>query len=436
MPRNNKKKKNAYGTQQTLDSANETPETYLRTDSQIESEDPQKLESETNIITSSSNVDTQENQFVTEEKDLEGIKQNELKKDNLGSTENVEQPASPSKTKKIIKIIKKVKKKDTATPISGSLIADNQVNELDINNIKEPELNILANLVSNAVEKVAERENSHRSDIIETHNIEASKPVLVESDNHMKAPEANSIAEKLKSNSKEIDSREEVNFKADVNSNKPSKPVKKLENKESTSLKNESIQEPVKVTNNNKISVQESTATKQNDNNKKQAGVIIENSSFNTKYNYFDEKAIPDRHKELYEVFKIFDKDRNGSISRDEVKSLLASIGRECTQQEVDNLLLNVDKDKSGTIDFSEFVNYMDNLYTVPVDQVEEIVDAFRIFDLDNNGYVTKDEFKHILQNYGGNFTDEEVDMIFKETDVDKNGKLDYMEFVELWKYQ
>lgn len=145
---------------------------------------------------------------------------------------------------------------------------------------------------------------------------------------------------------------------------------------------------------------------------------------------------IPERHKDIADVFKLFDKDGNGRISRDEVTSLLRSLGRNSTPQEIDNLIRVCDKDNNGTIELSEFTAYMDDIYVVPRSKVEEIIDCFRIFDLDGNGYVTQDEFKSILTRYGGDFTEEEVKEIFNETDFDKDGRLSYAEFVDLWKYQ
>lgn len=145
---------------------------------------------------------------------------------------------------------------------------------------------------------------------------------------------------------------------------------------------------------------------------------------------------IKERHGDVREVFKLFDKDNDGKITRDEVKSLLRALGRSTTPDEIQALINTVDKDNSGTIELQEFTNYLDTAFAVPRSRVEEVVDAFRIFDLDNNGYISAEEFKNILMNYGGNFTAEEVDEIFKEIDVDKDGKLTYAEFVDIWKYQ
>jgi calmodulin len=143
-----------------------------------------------------------------------------------------------------------------------------------------------------------------------------------------------------------------------------------------------------------------------------------------------------ERHQEIRELFKIFDRDGNNKISADEVSSLLFSLGRPTTPMEVKKLISEVDKDKNGTLELEEFIQYLDKTFVLPQSKVEEVVEAFKVFDQDNNGTVSKDEFANILMRFGGDFTEEEVAQIFSEVDVNADGKLNYAEFVELWKYQ
>lgn len=41
------------------------------------------------------------------------------------------------------------------------------------------------------------------------------------------------------------------------------------------------------------------------------------------------------------------------------------------------------------------------------------------MFDKDGNGFITAQEFKHFMTTMGERFTEEEVDEIIKEVDVD-----------------
>ena len=49
-----------------------------------------------------------------------------------------------------------------------------------------------------------------------------------------------------------------------------------------------------------------------------------------------------------------------------------------------------------------------------------------RVFDKKNCGYLTVDELRHIMTNLGEKLTDEEVDEMIREVDLDGDGHIDY----------
>ena len=55
---------------------------------------------------------------------------------------------------------------------------------------------------------------------------------------------------------------------------------------------------------------------------------------------------------------------------------------------------------------------------------------AFKVFDMNGDGYITKDELKAVMINMGDKLTDEEVADMIKEVDTEGNGKVNYEEFV------
>jgi len=62
----------------------------------------------------------------------------------------------------------------------------------------------------------------------------------------------------------------------------------------------------------------------------------------------------------------------------------------------------------------------------------EEFVEAFRVFDRDGSGLINANEIRHVMSNLGEKITDEELDEMLGEADVDDDGKVDYEEFVKL----
>ncbi len=158
------------------------------------------------------------------------------------------------------------------------------------------------------------------------------------------------------------------------------------------------------------------------------------NSKHTSKKVHFNEDS--ERMKGIQDMFKLFDKDGDGHISAGEIKSLLVAIGREPSEEQIKKFMNEVDKDGNGEVDLKEFLKFMEQEEKVPRSKQEEIVEAFKVFDLDGNGFVTFDEFKSILMKFGGQFTQKEVREIYNLADADGDGKLTYAEFVELWQYQ
>ena len=60
------------------------------------------------------------------------------------------------------------------------------------------------------------------------------------------------------------------------------------------------------------------------------------------------------------------------------------------------------------------------------LDIEEERREALRIFNKDGNGHISQQELQIIMGNLGENLTDEEVDEMIKEADVDGDRRINY----------
>ena len=65
-------------------------------------------------------------------------------------------------------------------------------------------------------------------------------------------------------------------------------------------------------------------------------------------------------------------------------------------------------------------------------DSDEELKEAFWVFDKDQNGLISAAELRHVMTNIGEKLTDEEVEEMIREADVDGEGQIDYDEFVKV----
>ena len=63
---------------------------------------------------------------------------------------------------------------------------------------------------------------------------------------------------------------------------------------------------------------------------------------------------------------------------------------------------------------------------------LKDLKEAFKIFDKNKNGFIEMKELRMVTTTLGQKLTEEEFQEFWKEADVNHDGKLDYMEFVEM----
>ncbi|GKT65988.1 hypothetical protein ColTof4_03258 [Colletotrichum tofieldiae] len=60
---------------------------------------------------------------------------------------------------------------------------------------------------------------------------------------------------------------------------------------------------------------------------------------------------VGDAEEELKNAFKVFDRDGSGTISAEELRHVLTSLGENMTPAEIDEMIQMADKDGDGSID-------------------------------------------------------------------------------------
>ena len=133
---------------------------------------------------------------------------------------------------------------------------------------------------------------------------------------------------------------------------------------------------------------------------------------------------------QFHTIFELFDKDNSGSITTKELGTVMRNLGQNPSEEELKQMIREVDLNGNGTIDFKEFMCLMvkkmkDN------DFDEELQEAFKVFDRDQNGYISSHELRHTMTNLGENLTPEEVEEMIKE-DLDNDQQIDYDEFMKI----
>ncbi|KAJ0816721.1 putative EF-hand domain-containing protein [Helianthus annuus] len=94
------------------------------------------------------------------------------------------------------------------------------------------------------------------------------------------------------------------------------------------------------------------------------------------------------------------------------------ALGFEMTKEQIDEMMVEVDKDESGAIDFDEFV-YMMTSKICERNNKQELTKAFNIIDHDKNGKISILDIKNIARELGEYLTDVEIQSMVEEADRD-----------------
>ena len=96
-------------------------------------------------------------------------------------------------------------------------------------------------------------------------------------------------------------------------------------------------------------------------------------------------------------------------------------------------MISDLDKNKSGTIDFEEFLDMMTARMS-DKDTREDISKVFRLFDDDNTGTITLRNLRRVARELGETMTDEEIQEMIDEADRDGDGEISEEEFMRIMK--
>lgn len=131
----------------------------------------------------------------------------------------------------------------------------------------------------------------------------------------------------------------------------------------------------------------------------------------------------------LRKRFMKLDKDGSGTIDKNEFLDIPGILSNPLAQRLMDVF----DEDKDGTIDFQEFISGLSAL-SGKTSRDEKLRFAFKIYDIDQDGYIGTGELFIVMKMMvGKNLLDEDlqqiVDKTIMENDMDGDNKLSFEEF-------
>eukprot|EP00930_Biecheleria_cincta_P096346 TRINITY_DN88210_c0_g1_i1.p1 TRINITY_DN88210_c0_g1~~TRINITY_DN88210_c0_g1_i1.p1 ORF type:complete len:693 (+),score=154.77 TRINITY_DN88210_c0_g1_i1:244-2079(+) len=145
-------------------------------------------------------------------------------------------------------------------------------------------------------------------------------------------------------------------------------------------------------------------------------------------------RATDDETAHLRDIFSSLDRDGNGHITIQELRGAIESTGVQIPEDLVE-LTLQADTDGGGTIEYTEFLAA--TLDKQKVIREEVVWEAFRIFDQDGSGTITKKELLRILTGSNGDkirqaHGNKAVENFLDEYDVSGDDAIDFDEFMEM----
>lgn len=124
------------------------------------------------------------------------------------------------------------------------------------------------------------------------------------------------------------------------------------------------------------------------------------------------------------ENFNLVDEDRDGYIGRADAMLLLRGLGQAPPESEAETLK----KGLPEKIDFAQFLAWFSKVYTEPCTE-QQIVKAFRVFDLSSSGVLPVSKFRELLNSVSIPLKPDEMNEILAEVPVDSRGNFDYVTF-------
>jgi calcium-dependent protein kinase len=130
-------------------------------------------------------------------------------------------------------------------------------------------------------------------------------------------------------------------------------------------------------------------------------------------------------------VFKLLDANKDGTITKDELTKVLATdtVPTEEAEMYADMIMEQVDSDRNGYIDYTEFLRA--SVGKSRVFTKENLLQAFNVFDQDGNGGIDVEELKRCLAGEG-EITEDVIMEIMNQADKNGDGIIDLHEFEAL----
>lgn len=133
---------------------------------------------------------------------------------------------------------------------------------------------------------------------------------------------------------------------------------------------------------------------------------------------------------ELTKIFKSMCKsDESGNITPEELSSYFDKYSITLPEEDINECFSKYGLTEPGKMTLQEFLLCCGSITESTLIQY---IEAFNLFDRDNDGYISKSDLKIYLTSLGEDVIDQDIDNIFKEVNPEEDGLINFDEFCKM----
>ena len=143
---------------------------------------------------------------------------------------------------------------------------------------------------------------------------------------------------------------------------------------------------------------------------------------------YIASRLTDDEVKKLKDAFQKIDVNGDGMLTLEELKNAISQ-NPEVHVMNIEQIFKTIDTDNSGVINYTEFLaaSIDKRIYL----QEDKLRDAFKLFDEDKSGKISKSEISKVLK---FKKSGAEMTKLFEKYDLNGDGEIDFDEFLNMMK--
>lgn len=158
---------------------------------------------------------------------------------------------------------------------------------------------------------------------------------------------------------------------------------------------------------------------------------------------------------DLRTAFDLLDRNRDGRVTASELQFMLKNLGINVRDEIIQDLIREASHSGNGLINEAEFLQWVGRIQALRDEQqqqqqtqqekeenaskpediddvTEDLIAAFRVFDRDGNGFITRDELQTAMEMIGEPLNEQQLTQLLAIADLDQDGRINYEEFTRL----